>query len=268
VGTGRIGHAVVLGSALLAACGGDVFSTSNGGSDGGEDAPFDVTGSDGAGDDGPAPGPDAATDSGMHADSSVHDSATVDARTIDVSARDVVTGGGCDAGASLRVFVTAQQFSVAQVSGLLGADNNCRVAATNAGLKGNFVAWLSDDQTSAKSRICDTTAPFVLVDGTPVAIGLAGLTSGQLLHAIDETETGQAAPLMPTACADGELAVWTGTEYTGAGQPAYNCQNWTSVSASATGVVGFAQAINGGWTYGCSGSPICNGTASLYCIEQ
>jgi hypothetical protein len=248
-----------------------VFSAgSQGGSgDGGEDAAFDVTGGENAGDDGPTPVPEAATDVGAHGDASVHDSGTADARTIDVSPRDVVTGGSCDAAVAvaLRVFVTSHQFSAA-LGGLAGADGQCQSAATNAGLKGTFVAWLSDDQTSGGSRICDKAASFVLVDGTPVANGLAGLTSNQLLHAIDVTETGQAAPLSPTACSDMQLAVWTGTESTGAGQQGYNCQNWTSASSSAEGVVGFAQSTNGSWTYGCSGSPICNGTASLYCIEQ
>jgi hypothetical protein len=270
--SGSIGQLVVLGSALLVACGGNVFSAgSQGGTDGGEDAPFDVTGGESAGDDGPSPGPDAATDAPAHADASARDSATQDAKIVDaVPPRDVVTGGGgCDAATTvaLRVFVTAHQFSAA-LGGLAGADTLCQTAATNAGLKGTFVAWLSDDQTSAKSRICDTTASFVLVDGTPVAIGVAGLTSNQLLHAIDVTEMGVAAPTMPTACGDTQLAVWTGTEYTGAGQPGYNCQNWTSSSSSADGVVGFAQATNGSWTYGCSGTTICNLTASLYCIEQ
>jgi hypothetical protein len=270
--SGSIGHAIVLGSVLLAACGGDVFSASQGGSDGGEDSSLDVTGAESGGDDGPSPGPDAKADVGTHPDASVHDSATgdaktEDARTMDVSSRDVVTGGGCDAGATLTVFVTSHQFSAA-LGGLAGADTLCQTAATNAGLKGTFVAWLSDDSHNAVSRICPTTAPFVLVDGTTVAIGVAGLTSNQLQHAIDETETGQAAPLTPTACNDGELAVWTGTEYTGSGQPGFNCQNWTSTSANADGVVGYAQATSGAWTYGCSGTPICNGIASLYCIGQ
>jgi hypothetical protein len=60
--------------------------------------------------------------------------------------------------------------------------------------------WLSDDQTTAIGGICATSASFVLVGGTTVvAEGTSGLTSGTLLNAIDETETGHSAPTLPTA---------------------------------------------------------------------
>jgi hypothetical protein len=190
-----------------------------------------------------------------------------DSSTVDAPADTLVSN--CDAaGGALRVFVTGQTYSASQVGSLTHADQLCQSAATAAGLCGRFVAWLSDNQTNALSRIAPTSAPFVLVDGvTVVAKGTTGLTSNALVHAIDVTETGAAAPMVPTACSDGRRAVWTGTEYTGTGQPNYNCQNWTSGSATATGVVGFAQAMTGAWTYGCSGS-VCAGSASLYCIEQ
>jgi hypothetical protein len=204
------------------------------------------------------PPPDATSDGRVETDGGVGDSSTLDA---------AITR--CDAGSvSLRVFVTGQQFLASQVGSLVHADQLCQAAARAAGLCGRFVSWLSDDQSNALSRIAPTTAPFVLVDGvTVVAKGTAGLTSNALLHAIDLTEMNRPAPASPTACADGRLAVWTGTEFTGVGQPGYNCHNWTSSLASADGVVGFAQGKDGTWTYGCSGQ-ICGGSASLYCIEQ
>jgi hypothetical protein len=249
--------ALLVDSLLLAACGGDVFSA-------GPDSGSDAAGEVGAPGDGSGGGPDATADAGPTPDGAVHDSAIHDAP----AAHDAVAIGCDAAGVTQRVFVTAQQFSISEVGSLANADKLCQTAATNAGLGGTFVAWLSDDQTSAMDRICPTSAPFVLVDGvTLVTKGTSGLTSGTLLHAIDETETGHSAPTSPTACGDTRLAVWTGTESTGMGQASYNCQGWTSSAANADGVVGFAQATNGSWTYGCSGM-VCGGTASLYCIQQ
>jgi hypothetical protein len=281
---------VLLVSGLLLAACGQAFSAGSGdggaatdaggvdgrtvdGPGGGADGPG--VGVDGpAGSDGPATKPDGSTDGSPSSDAAVPDSSGHDATSLDVNIHDVnvvdvpvTIGVGCDAAKSLRVFVTSQQYAATDIGSLANADKICQATANGAGLAGAYVAWISDDTTSAINRICPTTVPFVLVDGTTVALGTIGLTSATLAHAIDETETGAVAPTTPSACGSQALSVWTGTEYNGQGQADSTCDSWTTSDPNASGVVGFAQATTGAWTYGCSGS-VCQGTASLYCIEQ
>jgi hypothetical protein len=171
-----------------------------------------------------------------------------------------------------HVFVTSTQYP-GNLGGLAGADTDCQTRAAVAGLPGIYFAWLSDDTNSALTRMTHPVEPYFLVDdATLVAASWTGLTSGALLHAIDQTETGGAPTTTATLCGGGVPIVYTDTAKGGGEQTAgSNCGNWSSSTATAV-TWGSAAATNASWTDDCVGSGVnsCNGVdlASLYCIQQ
>ena len=95
--------------------------------------------------------------------------------------------------------MTSEAFDGA-LGGLSGADNAiCGLAA-----RGNWKAWLSNEDADARERISDGL--YLLLDGTPVADDLEDLTDGTLLHAINLDENFEIV--------SGE-EVWTGTNTDG-----------------------------------------------------
>jgi hypothetical protein len=159
--------------------------------------------------------------------------------------------------------------------GLAGADAVCNASATAAGLKGTYVAWLSDDTDDALCRVNDLTGkagtncgglldplnpagPWVRTDGLP----FAGTTDELLAH-------GPITPMRFNEYGD-EVDVnayglyYTATEdSTGAVHAAGACTNWSSVF----GTVLFGNEANTGarWTaYGTSG---CNQVRRLVCMQ-
>lgn len=112
------------------------------------------------------------------------------------------------------------------LGGLSGADEICQARALAAGLDNhvNFVAWLSDGGTPAKSRIPEIEGkPFVMPDGTLVADDLADLLANGPRHGIYIDELGGNQQLDPLAWTntDGD-----GTEYTTA--LLNHCLGWAS----------------------------------------
>ena len=97
---------------------------------------------------------------------------------------------------------------------------------------------------------------------TLVAKGWDGLTSGQLVHPIDHTETGVGV---------GEpLTAWTNSDITGV-NPALNlhCMNWNSMDAGALGRVGLATASDQSWTDPSDPpSASCSTMHHLYCVQN
>jgi len=158
------------------------------------------------------------------------------------------------------VFITEATYP-ATLGGYTGADTKCADAATAAHLPGTFLAWISDGSVTPASRFAQSTIPYALVDGTLVANDWTGLTSGQLRHAIDLTETGgsPAAPQVGGLC-----NVWTGTSTAGEALNG-DCSGWSSTSAS--GMAGNSAESGGAWSGQCSGG-ICGFSAALFCFEQ
>jgi len=170
--------------------------------------------------------------------------------------------------AESTVFVSSQVYQGGALSGLSGADATCQSLATAAKLKGSFRAWLSDSKTAASARFAHWSTPYVLVDGTKVASNWSGLTSGTLLHAIDETESGGAAPAGTIQAG----AVWTNTNTDGTKYSSTDCVDWTSPSGTVSSFhFGNASSSAGAWTLDTSSSRtgnFCSDTAALYCISQ
>lgn len=168
---------------------------------------------------------------------------------------------GCEA-PGRRVFVTEELMMGPDVGGIMEADQRCQAAADMVKLGGVWAAWLSDglDPSTLEQRfLIQPEAPYMLIDGTPVADSWATLTAlnAMLQHPIDMTE-GQATVPNVTS------RVWTGTGPQGLAT-LQDCNGWTNVSALAT--IGDATKLSGAWTQ--LVQPIsCSETARLYCFEQ
>jgi hypothetical protein len=166
-----------------------------------------------------------------------------------------VDDDGCET-EGRRVFVTAGPVP-ALLMGAMGADDLCRAIADDAGLGGDWMAWISDMMTWPSTRFTQSTVPYVLVDGTPVANGFAGLIGGSLQHAIDMNELG-------TTVLDAE--VWTGTSLMG-DPSTYDCLSWMNTGATVSGTVGLSSGTESNWTM--SSLANCDRMdVHLYCFEQ
>jgi hypothetical protein len=251
------------GCALVGFDLGDYGGTSDGGV---VDATVDGQGFDGVSEE--ALGGDALAEEGVSdADGSFPDGGAEvgpDAGPSDAMDED---GGSCSLSSVKRVFVTSVAYTVTQVASLSNANAICQKLAS-AHLFGRYLAWLSDDVTSAAQNLTHATVPYVLTDGvTLVACDWTELTSGSLRNAINKDESGAVAQTSPNCVANTELAVWTGTTPQGAIATGDTCASWTSVDPNASGVMGFAQEASSSWSAGCAG-PICGLTGALYCVEQ
>nr|MBA3500495.1 hypothetical protein [Deltaproteobacteria bacterium] len=85
-----------------------------------------------------------------------------------------------------RVFLTAGQFSGAQIGGLTGADAKCQAEAMAANLTGTYKAWLSDITGSPSTRFTKSTiVPYVRTDGFLLAQSFDDLTDGTIAGPIN-----------------------------------------------------------------------------------
>ena len=115
--------------------------------------------------------------------------------------------------------------------GSLSPDRLRRMAfatlASAASLGGTWLAWISDTTSSPSVRFARSTAGYVLLDGTPVAVSWTALASSGPTHAIDLTETGASL----AAASANDSKTWTGTLVDGAlGAP--SCSDFASNAAT------------------------------------
>ena len=167
-------------------------------------------------------------------------------------------GGPPPADNVVKVFVTGQSYD--GDIGLVGADAACSVAASDAGLPGNWTAWLSDSTTDAVDRIFDAGTGYQLVDGTVIADSLADLLDGTLDAPIMVMENGDAIP-------GGALAVWTKTDADGTKGDGGSCDDWTLADDSQVGRIGLADQTDETWTNSGGGQP-CDVFNRLYCFAD
>ena len=164
------------------------------------------------------------------------------------------------------MLVTSEMFN-GNMGGLDGADAICQGLADDAGLAGDYMAWLSTAQDSPSTRFTQSDMPYVLVNGTVVANSWADLTDGTLASAINLTETGGQPPVGNTSCAGGGFqTVWTATLQAGQSVNANNtCSGWTSTGGGS--YWGRADSSNSFWTGWCSGNS-CAWLSPIYCFQQ
>lgn len=166
-----------------------------------------------------------------------------------------------------RVFVTEAKFT-GDLGGITGANESCQSAAKDADLPGAFQAWLSTADYSPDKDFVQSAVPYVLVDGSPIAMNWQDLVENNLLTPILLTEHGDPPPppdAHPCTPMDA-IIVWTNT--LAAGGIAYadkSCADWTA-GTQGEGHVGRADTPQSTWTQGCLVP--CTTTAPLYCFEQ
>jgi len=161
------------------------------------------------------------------------------------------------------VFATSAAFQ-GDLGGVAGADALCQAAASNAGLSGTFLAWISSNAANdPESRFAQSLGPYVLVDDTILADNWSDLTDGSLDAPIDLDEFG--SPRSGT--------VWTGTAsdgtvVLGGSQAGSACLGWTTNVGGFTevGLVGSTSESDFNWT--ANGSGACIFSNGLYCFEQ
>jgi hypothetical protein len=166
-----------------------------------------------------------------------------------------VPDGATIEGSANVAFVTSSVQDGA-LGGLAGADAICMQRASEAGLAGTFVAWLSLANSNAFSRIAGARG-WRLVDGTPVADDPSDFATNQLLAplALDEhgTDVRTAGP-----------HPWTGTygdgTYTGT-----DCAGWASNATATSGSIGDPKLGSSAFTS--AGNLSCDQLHPLYCLE-
>lgn len=163
------------------------------------------------------------------------------------------------------MFVTSTRTSPGALGGLTGADALCNARASDAGLQGTYVAWLSTSTVDAYTRL-GTARGWVRPDGAPFVDQVADLTAGRILYPpwIDELGVVHAPPDFVTSD-----AVVTGTARNGRGGGLNWCGDYTQVAtaASACGEVAGGTEL---WTDSGEGSLSprcsCDIPTRLYCF--
>lgn len=135
--------------------------------------------------------------------------------------------------------------------GLAGADALCKSLATQAGLPGTYVAWLSTPEVSAIERI-QTARGWINTHGDPVfdnpigTLGDPGINTGEMFYAVGYDESG--AKVTPLSYE----FVFTGTQGNGTRAPDNfhsngHCNRWTSNNGPAANY-GFAFHGSQNWS--------------------
>jgi hypothetical protein len=153
------------------------------------------------------------------------------------------------------VFVTSGQYLMKDLGGLEGADATCNELAADAGLEGNFVAWLSTSEVDAKDRLGDASG-WVNTKGKPFARTVDELLDGNVIYyPVLYDENGEPAY---------GYAIATGTSEDGiAGD---NCNDWTSDAPSDLLLAGNPTAASPYWTTNFSDFS-CGDGYRLYCFQ-
>jgi hypothetical protein len=162
-------------------------------------------------------------------------------------------------------------------TGLSAGDAICSSLAQNAGLSGEYRAWLSDENNDAYCRVIggsgkkggDACNPndeevkaYVSTGGKAIAESLDLLVDkGQMFHAIQFDEGGKDR-------ANQNLYVWTATNEEGVLKPEYgDCMGWTSNSPSIEGSYGAGETITSSWTNSYKAPCGEDSFAGLYCFQ-
>lgn len=153
------------------------------------------------------------------------------------------------------MFVTNTLYSGA-LGGISGADAKCMFAVTysDLGLNGEWIAIISDESTSAESRIPNGII-FYRVDGVMVAYSKVDLLTGNLDNPINLNENGNTP--------QGTTLAWTGSFEDGQIYSEHTCHNWGW--ANEVGITGLWTSTNGNWL---NEYPFeCTEYKHLYCMK-
>jgi len=154
------------------------------------------------------------------------------------------------------VFISSAAFA-ANLGGVTAYDTKCNELATAAGINNStnnaFVAWLSQANSSAASRIT-STGGYVRLDGKPFALTLADLKAKEILYPPRITETGSDII---------NAFTYSNTLDNGAARSG-DCTAWTSTSGGTE--VGNAGAGPGLWTI--NSASTCGSSRRIVCMQK
>lgn len=179
-------------------------------------------------------------------------------------------GDGCSSSCTIEyktVFVTSQSFD-GNLGGLAGADAKCNELASNAGLEGEYKAWLSDSTTDVSERF-SRVGTYISTGGYNtdyeiIANNWDDLTDGSLENPIYYDENGdyvsQAAVWTNTSYLDGARFYWNNTYYT--------CNDWNEASSYKKASYGITAYYSTGPIWTQAGTDTCSAQKRLYCFEQ
>jgi hypothetical protein len=142
--------------------------------------------------------------------------------------------------------------------GLPSADAQCQNDAIAAGLSGQFAAALAGPTTSAVSRFDTSGAPWVRVDGVPLAATASDLFNGSMTAPLNVTAGGMYVGFETAS-------VWSGASSPTSTTNTKTCNNWVVATPSQAGST--AQPERTFWFGDLFTSLACNTTESLYCLE-
>jgi hypothetical protein len=183
----------------------------------------------------------------------------------------MITGNGTiDDTTPVKIaFVTAQSFT-GDLGGLVGADTKCQAEANSAGLPGTFKAFLSDNRTSAASRLNHASIPYETVNGDRIAADWTDLTDRIIDNPLNVTPTGTTVSGF----------AWTGSDHDGtkasyiASDYPYDldltCENWSfeSLSSRSLGGRGNVNDVRAWADWWQRDGSACSSQLGLYCLEQ
>ena len=159
------------------------------------------------------------------------------------------------------VFATSQKWFGGNFGGLEGADAWCNDLADEAGLEGEYVAWLSTSEVDAIDRLQGAQG-WIRVDGLPFVDSVKDLANGDILYPLRTDEYGQYAGN------SFEHAI-TGTDGQGRlanpEDPKWNCYDWTVNGGIAVESGGLT--VGGpAWTSSPYASRSCYSQNRIYCF--
>lgn len=151
--------------------------------------------------------------------------------------------------------------------GVAAADQICADRAAVGGLKGTFLAWLSDgteatNGTRLQPDYSQGNPAYYMLDGTKVADSFVDFLSENLLAPIGVTE------LLTVLGNDRSYTGLNGAVSFGPGPGVpsdSNCDGWTNSSSDARGLTGRTDLFDRHWTQ--SGAFGCNNRWHIYCFE-
>ncbi len=185
------------------------------------------------------------------------DTTTTSTTTSTTSSTTTTLRSLCGPDGVCTAFVTGMAYR-ANLGDLAGADSICNQHASDAGLDGPFVAWLSTSLVDARDRLDPGSPAFYSPPGCAqlVATGVGDLTAGLLANPIVRDET----------CALRFTLVWTGTDADGT-KHVGGCADWTDDLQAGSGLTGRSVYSDTRWT-AFSTDDCSRGHNALYCFEQ
>jgi len=158
-----------------------------------------------------------------------------------------------------RVFVSSVPFA-SNLGSAVAYDVQCNQLATAAGLNNPtnnaFIAWMSDANSNARTRLGVSARGFVRVDGVAFADSQTSLfVNNAVFNPIRIDEYGNDV---------GAVSVMTGTNPDGT-TFALHCTNWTGAGPQ---IVGRSADGPGSWTAVLLSLSPCQGTFRIYCMEN